>query len=175
MKTFSFALVAFTASVFAIPQGAPKGTTYTLQTKSGVETFNNKALSAKGGKVGIFPGAPPAKITSSSYDAAKTLSLHVNAEDHQLALAGKNGLLELVDVINPTGESIPQGQSMEWSTFVIDAQGNLGVKDGNEVPTRRWVAFTNTDGSIGVGLYDGVTLPQARALQNITLIAVAAR
>jgi hypothetical protein len=137
-----------------------------------VDTLNNKGLSSKGGKIGIFPGAPPAKISTSSYDAAKTISLHPNAEDHQLALSGSNGLLVLVDVVNPTGESIPQGQSMEWSTFVIDAQGNVGVKDGADIPTRRWVAFTNGDGSVGVGLYDGVTLPQSKQLQNVTLVAV---
>lgn len=63
---------------------------------------------------------------------------------------------------------------MEWSTFVIDGQGNVNINDGADIPTRRWVAFTNTDGSVGVGLYDGVTVPQTRALQNVTLIAVKA-
>jgi hypothetical protein len=63
---------------------------------------------------------------------------------------------------------------MEWSTFVIDGTGNVGVKDGADIPTRRWVAFTNTDGSVGVGLYDGVTMPQPRALQNVTLVAIKA-
>jgi len=174
MKTFSLAIAAFAVSVFAAPQ-APKGASYTLQTKSEVNALNNQGLSSKNGKVGIFRGASAAKILTSQYDAAKTLSLHIGDESHQIALSGSNGLLELVDVVNPTGESIPQGQSMEWSTFVIDPQGNVNVKDGADIPTRRWVAFANTDGSYGIALYDGVTVPQTKQLQNVTLIAAAAQ
>lgn len=64
---------------------------------------------------------------------------------------------------------------MEWSTFVIDAQGNLNVKDGQDIPTRRWVSYANADGTYGVGLYDGVTVPQEKQLGNLTIVAVAAR
>lgn len=139
------------------------------------DKLNNKSLSSNGGKVGIFPGGPAVQFSSSQYTGANTLSLHPGAEDHQLALSGSKGLLELVDVINPTGEKIPPGQSMEWSTFVIDAQGNVNVKDGADIPTRRWVAYTNTDGSYGVGLYDGFTVPPPKKFSNVTLIAVKAQ
>ncbi|TID19919.1 hypothetical protein E6O75_ATG07379 [Venturia nashicola] len=191
MKSFSLALFAFAASVIAVPQGGPPTTptppapasapapakgasaTYTIQTKSTVETLNNKALSAKGGKIGIFPGGSAVKFSSSPYTGG-TLSLHPGAEDHQLALSGSKGLLELVDAINPTGEKIASGQSMEWSTFVIDGQGNINVKDGADIPTRRWVAYANPDGSYGVGLYDGFTVPPPKQFLNVTLVAVKA-
>jgi len=181
MKSFSFAIVAFALSAFAAPQAAPATAKwYNLQTKSEVNTLSNQYLSSKNGKVGLFSGAKEsastaAKVFTTNYDAAQTLSLHIGDETHQIALSGSNGLLELVDVVNPTAESIPQGQNMEWSTFVIDQSGNVNVKDGADIPTRRWVTFENTDGSYGVALYDGVTVPQSRALANITLIAVPAR
>jgi len=155
-------------------------TSPTYAPASEVNTLSNQFLSSKNGKVGLFSGAresanTAAKILATPYDPAQTLSLHVGDETHQLALSGSNGLLELVDVVNPTSDSIPQGQSMEWSTFVIDGQGNLNVKDGADIPTRRWVSFENTDGSYGVALYDGVTVPQARTLANISIVAVAAQ
>ncbi|KAE9962646.1 hypothetical protein BLS_010180 [Venturia inaequalis] len=175
MKSFSLALLAFAASVLAAPQDAPpKGATYTLTVKSSVDTLNNKALSAKDGKVGIFSGGPAAKFLTSQYTGSNTLSLHPGTEEHQLALSGSSGLLELVDVVNPTGDKIPQGQSMEWSTFVIDGQGNVNVNDGADIPSRRWVAYTNADGSYGVGLYDGFTVPPPKEFQNVTLVAVKA-
>jgi hypothetical protein len=64
---------------------------------------------------------------------------------------------------------------MEWSTFVIDSSGNLNVKDGADIPTRRWVAYENGDGSYGVALYDGVTLPQTKTFTNISIVAVQAQ
>jgi hypothetical protein len=114
-------------------------------------------------------------VLATPYDPSKTLALSISDPSHQIALAGSNGLLELVEVVNPTGESIPQGQSMEWSTFVIDSNGNLNVKDGADIPTRRWVAYENSDGSYGVGLYDGVTLPQTKTFVNISIVAVQAQ
>lgn len=57
---------------------------------------------------------------------------------------------------------------------MIDSNGNLGVSDGNVIPTRRWVTFENKDGSYGVGLYDGVTLPQTKVFGNVSVIAVRA-
>ncbi|QDS76693.1 hypothetical protein FKW77_000618 [Venturia effusa] len=172
MRSTSLVLLAFTGPILAGPQGAPlKGAAYTLQIKSSAEPLNNKILSTKGGKVGIFPGGLGLKVSSSAYASSNTLSLHPGAEDHQLALVGSKGLLELVDVVNPRAESIPHGQSMEWSTFVIDGQGNVGVKDGADIPSRRWVAFTNADGSHGIGLYDGFTVPPPKQFQNVTLVA----
>jgi len=181
MKSLSLALAAFAAITLAVPveQTAQAPSWYHLQTKSEVNSLSNQFLSSKNGKVGLFRGAresanTAAKVLATPYDPAKTLSLHIGDESHQIALSGSKGLLELVDVVNPTGDSIPQGQSMEWSTFVIDGQGNLNVKDGANIPTRRWVTFENTDGSYGVALYDGVTVPQPRALANISIVAIRA-
>jgi len=183
MKSLSFAIAAFAVSAFASPivnsvQADPK--TYNLQTKSETSALSNQFLSSKGGKVGLFPGAKEsantaAKVLATPYEAAQTLALSIGDPSNQIALAGSNGLLELVEVVNPTGDSIQQGQSMEWSTFVIDSSGNLNVKDGADIPTRRWVAYQNADGSSGVGLYDGVTLPQTKTFVNISIVAVAAQ
>jgi len=182
MKSLSFAIAAFAISAFASPivNAVQEPKTYNLQTKSETGTVSNQFLSSKGGKVGLFPGAKEsantaAKVLATPYEAAQTLALSIGDPSHQIALAGSNGLLELVEVVNPTGDSIPQGQSMEWSTFVIDSSGNLNVKDGADIPTRRWVAFENSDGSSGVGLYDGVTLPQTKTFANISIVAVAAQ
>jgi hypothetical protein len=122
--------------------------------------LNGLFLSARGGKVGLFDGerndvGRAAKIFSSQYSPAQTFSLHIADDSHQIALQGSNGLLELVDVVNPTGDSIPQGQAMEWSTFVIGSDGAISIKDGADIPTRHWVAYENSDGSYSVALYDG--------------------
>jgi len=180
MKSLSFAIAAFTVSVFASPitNGFQAPSTYNLQTKSEVASLSNQFLSSKSGKVGLFPGAKEsantaAKVLATPYE--QTLALSIGDPSHQIALAGSNGLLELVEVVNPTSDSIPQGQSMEWSTFVIDSSGNLNVKDGQDIPTRRWVTYENADGSYGVGLYDGVTLPQTKTFANISIVAVQAQ
>jgi len=172
-----FALIAaFAASALAAPgqlAARQAKTQYNLQTKSDDPKLNNQYLGAQGGIIGLF--GKQEKFYTTKYDSAQTLSLHVTDDTHQIALRGSNGLLDLVDVVNPTAEGIPQGQAMEWSTFVIDGQGNVNVKDGQEIPTRRWVAYANTDGSSGVALYDGVTVPQQRQLANVTIVAVAAQ
>jgi hypothetical protein len=138
--------------------------------------LNNAFLSAQNGKVGIYgsdksDASRAARVFSSRYDASQTLSLHIADNTHQMALVGSNGLLELVDVVNPTADTIPQGQAMEWSTFVIDGQGKITIKDGADIPTRQWVAYEIGNGDYGVGLYDGVTVPQSRQFQNITILA----
>ncbi|KAF2423192.1 hypothetical protein EJ08DRAFT_456517 [Tothia fuscella] len=175
-----YLVIAAVASALAVPapQAPPK--LYSLQTKSQVAALNNQFLSSKGGKVGLFPGAKEsansaAKVLATPYEPAQTLALSIGDPSKQIALAGSNGLLELVEVTNPTGNSIPKGQSMEWSTFTIDSRGNLNVKDGADIPTRKWVAYQNGDGSTGIGLYDGVTEPQTKKFQDVTIVAVAAR
>jgi len=179
MKSFVLA-ATFITGTLAGALGVPANVQWlSLQTKSNTQSLNGLFLSAKNGKVGLFDGDKTnankaAKVFTTQYATAATVSLHIADDSHQIALAGSNGLLELVDVINPTAQSIPRGQAMEWSTFVIGKDGSISIKDGAEIPTRRWVTFENTDGSFGVALYDGVTVPQARALSNITLTAVRA-
>jgi hypothetical protein len=64
---------------------------------------------------------------------------------------------------------------MEWSTFVIDRQGNLNIKDGADIPTRRWVAYETSGGDYSIALYDGVTVPQTKTFANISIVAVQAQ
>jgi hypothetical protein len=159
---------------------APEACRYTNTPYSEAAGLSNQYLSSKGGKVGLFTGAKEsastaAKVLATPYDPSQTLALSIGDPSKQIALAGSNGLLELVEVVNPTGNSIPKGQSMEWSTFTIDANGNVNVKDGQNIPTRKWVAFQNADGSTGIGLYDGVTLPQTKQFQTISIVAIAAQ
>jgi hypothetical protein len=72
-----------------------------------------------------------------------------------VCLLGSGGVLQLVDRVEPKATDVPAGQIMEWSTFVIDGQGRLGVNDGNDHPLRHWIAWDKGDGSYAVGLYDG--------------------
>jgi hypothetical protein len=96
----------------------------------------------------------------------------VTDETHQIALRGGNGLLELVDVVGPTGDSIPKGQMMEWSTFVVDGKGQLAVKDGADIPSREWVVY-GSPGAMTVALYDGFTKVEGKSLGKVTVLATA--
>ncbi|KAF2397214.1 hypothetical protein EJ06DRAFT_166760 [Trichodelitschia bisporula] len=179
MKTFTFAFAAFIAGSLAAPLGATipdNAQFYTLQTKSDTQNLNGLYLSAKDGRVALFPGdrsdtARAGKFFTTQYDAAKTLSLHAGDDTHQVALRGANGLLDIVDVVSPTADQIPQGQIMEWSTFTIAQDGTLGVSDGADIPSRQWVAYENRDGSFGVALYDGFTPVTDRKVSKISIIA----
>ncbi|OCL04712.1 hypothetical protein AOQ84DRAFT_380306 [Glonium stellatum] len=183
MKSLFLAVAALSAQLtlvaaraVAVPANA---TFYNLQTKSATTTLNNLYLSSSNGTVGLFSNAKSsalnaARVFTTPYTPTGTLSLHIADDTHQIALLGTSpSLLSLVDVVSPTTDAIPKGQLMEWSTFTIDSTGNLGVKDGSALTTRHWVAWENTDGSYGIGLYDGVTT-ESRALANITITAVKA-
>jgi hypothetical protein len=121
--------------------------------------LNDKKLSvASGGKVGVYRSGKAAVFWSSQYTASKTLSFHVTNPEHQIALRGSKGVLALVDVTNPNTDSVPRGQLMEWSTFVVGKGGRVTINDGSDIPSRKWVAYQ--DGSAGwqVALYDGKSL-----------------
>lgn len=186
MKAFAIAAAALCSLVAAAPiegnaydVNAPppaNATIYNIQAKSyasqrslpetlltcyrSTAAVNNLYLILKG-TTGAFTlsSTGPAKFFTTDYPAQKTLSFH-NADDtHQLALQGPNGtLLTLVDVVNPTGTSIPAGQQMEWSTFTMDGTNNIGVNDGSKATTRKWVAVPASDGSYNVALYDGKSI-----------------
>lgn len=128
-----------------------------------MQGLNGLFLSARGGKVGLFEGdrndaGKAAKIFTSAYQPTQTYSMHIADDSHQIALQGTNGLLELVDLVNPSTDNIPQGGVTEWSTFLIGSDGAVTIKDGADIPSRRWVAYENSDGSYTVALYDGMAL-----------------
>jgi hypothetical protein len=150
--------------------------------------INNNFLSQQGDTLGLYTAArtdagQAARLFPTPYE--KTYSLHVKNEAHQVCLLGSNGVLQLVDRVNPTGADVPSGQIMEWSTFVIDGQGRLNVNDGVDHPLRHWIAWEKSDGAYAVGLYDGeslmvksgsadwigVTLPTPANYENVTVIA----
>lgn len=89
------------------------------------------------------------------YKPTGTYAIH-NADDtRQIALRGPTGvLLYLVDVTNPSTDTIPGGQLMEWATFTTD-NNVLGVKDGSTLANRTFVAVRGSDGGYGLALYDG--------------------
>jgi hypothetical protein len=86
-----------------------------------------------------------------------------------VSLSGKNGLLNLVDLKNPSAETIPADTPTEWSVFTIGRGGEVGVKDGREIEGK-WVVYLETDGNYYVGYWDGAT-KQPRTVSNATLIA----
>jgi hypothetical protein len=140
-----------------------------------VNTLSNLYLSTKNAKIGAFAGSRESPIVAgkfftTDYAGAGTLSFHAVDETHQLGLAGKNGLLQLVDLVNPSADTIPKDIPTEWSVFTIGAGGEVGVKDGSTVVGRQFVTWLDTDGVYYVGLWDGVT-PQPRTVANITLVA----
>ncbi|KAF2434196.1 hypothetical protein EJ08DRAFT_646639 [Tothia fuscella] len=170
--SLSVFVAAAIAAKAAIPANAQW---YTLQTKASVNTLSNLFLAAKDGKVGGFSGTRESaqvagKFFTTSYSGAGTLSLHAGDDTHQLGLSGTNGLLKLVDLVNPSADTIPKDTPTEWSVFQIGQGGEVTVKDGQDVPTRKWVTYLETDGAYYVGLWDGVT-PQPRTVANITLVA----
>jgi hypothetical protein len=125
-----------------------------------VNTLSNLYLSAKNGKVAAYSGARESpqvagKFFTSEYTPGKTLSFHAGDDTHQLGLAGKNGFLALVDLVNPRGDTIPTDTPTMWSVFQIDNGGQLTVKDGSNIPSRTWVTYLDTDGVYYVGLWDG--------------------
>jgi hypothetical protein len=120
--------------------------------------LNDQKLSVTtGGKIGVYPRGRAAVFWSSQYTASKTLSFHVTNPEHQIALRGAKGVLALVDVTNPNTDSVPKGQLMEWSTFVVGKGGRVTINDGADIPSRKWVAYQDGAG-FQVALYDGKSL-----------------
>lgn len=64
-------------------------------------------------------------------------------------------MLQLVDLVNPSADTIPKDKPTEWSVFTLGQGGDIGVKDGQDVPSRKWVTYLDTDGVYYVGLWDG--------------------
>jgi hypothetical protein len=67
--------------------------------------------------------------------------------------------MTLVDLgRNPTSSMIPKDApgSIEWGVFEIGNGGELTVKDGQNIPTRQWISYLETDGAYYVGLWDGM-------------------
>lgn len=71
--------------------------------------------------------------------------------------------MTLVNLFNPTGETIPKDMPTEWSVFLIGNGGDITVKDGQNIPTRQWVTYRGNEGYTFVGLWDGM---QHRALDG---------
>jgi hypothetical protein len=130
------------------------------------------------------------KFFTTMYQKTQTLSVHADHDSHQLGLQiqpGAKGLMTLIDLINPSAEKIPKDAPTEWSVFELGEDGLLTVKDGQDIPTRQWVSYLETDGTYYVGLWDGMrksnlegnaltenagVTPQPRSFANITLVAI---
>jgi hypothetical protein len=72
--------------------------------------------------------------------------------------AQTKGVLTLVDLGNgPTAEKYKNAPgTTEWGVFEIGKNGELNVKDGQNIPTRQWITYLETDGVYYVGLWDGL-------------------
>jgi hypothetical protein len=62
-----------------------------------------------------------------------------------------------VDLTNPSAETISKDTPTEWSVFNIGSGGELTVSDGQDIPSRTWVAYADADGTVYVALWDGKT------------------
>jgi len=163
------AVASLIASVLAAPMDPPPNAqTFNLVAKSSDPKANNQPLSVQGGKIGIFSGGKAALFWSSPYE--KTLSFHTTDDSHQIALKGGNGILDLVDVVEPTGSMITAANHMEWSTFVVDGSGGVTISDGADIPSRKWIAYQDGRG-LTVALYDGFTDLKGKTVIDITLVA----
>ena len=114
-------------------------------------------MNAKNGKLGANPGSTSAsgaaKFFTTPYE--RTLSIHSKEEIDKLSLVNLgNGLLEVVDYVEPW-KKIQSGKG-EWDTFLIASDGQVSVSDGANIPSRKWVAYSDTDGSQYVALWDGM-------------------
>jgi hypothetical protein len=125
--------------------------------------LSDKFLTAKNGKVAVYPGASgtsAARFFTSEYkdkaSGVSTTSFHFGDDSHVLGLSGKGGLLNLVDLVNPSAKTVDFSTPTEWSVFDITPNGRLEVKDGQTIPTRKWVTWVETDGVQYVGLWDGM-------------------
>ncbi|KAF2419763.1 hypothetical protein EJ08DRAFT_653993 [Tothia fuscella] len=138
-----------------------------------VKHLDKLFLIARSGDVAVYPGAGSAevggKFFTTSYSG--TLSIHPGDDTHQLGLSGPRGLLFLVDLERPSASSIPKDKPTEWSVFQIGPDGGLTVNDNQNIPTRKFVTFLDTDGTYYVGICAAGVTPQRRTLSNITLIA----
>ncbi|KAF2428050.1 hypothetical protein EJ08DRAFT_680692 [Tothia fuscella] len=83
---------------------------------------------------------------------------------------GDQGFHSLILLFEPTENSIPKDTPTEWSVFQIGNGGVITVKDGIDIPTRKWILYGSNGGDRVVGLWDGTT-PQSKQFENITLIA----
>ena len=77
-------------------------------------------------------------------------------------------------LVNPKGDSIPPGQMMEWSTFVIDNNNIVTIKDGADIPSRKWVAIDQGNGDYTVALYDGYSERGPKQFVDMQLFAIKA-
>jgi hypothetical protein len=160
-----------------------------------INALSNLYLFAKDGEVAAYSGKRESadvggKFFTTNYTGSGTLSFHPGDDTHHVGLSGTNGLLRLVDLERPSAATIPKDLPTEWSVFQIGPNGELLVKDGQNIPTRQFVIFLDTDGTYYVGLWDGrlqfasgekKTLisypgitPQRRTVSNITVIATKA-
>lgn len=130
-----------------------------------VNTINNLYFSVKDGKMGAFAGARESaavggRFFTAAYPPTGTLSLLAGEWTHQLGLKVQTkGVMSLVDLGNgPTAAMIPKDApgSIEWGVFEIGKGGELTVKDGQNIPTRQWISYLETDGAYYLGLWDGM-------------------
>jgi hypothetical protein len=112
-----------------------------------VNPTNNKLGANAGGSSGAV------KFFTTPYE--RTLSIHAKDDTDKLSLVNNgNGLLEVVDMVEPW-KKIASGKG-EWDTFVIGSDGQVSINDGANIPSRKWVAYVDTDGSQYVALWDGM-------------------
>jgi hypothetical protein len=154
-----------------------------LTPTSPINTLSNLYLSPKNGKIGAYAGTRESaqqayRFFTTPYPSAGTLSIHAGDDARQVALSGKGGLLNLVDLASPSAATIDAAQTpTEWSVFTIGQGGAVGVSDGGSAVggggsggSRTFVTYLETDGVYYVGLWDGVT-KQPRTVSNVTLVA----
>ncbi|KAJ4301048.1 hypothetical protein N0V90_003138 [Kalmusia sp. IMI 367209] len=140
----------------------PEGTQfYQLQTKSATAAVSGQWVALKTGSTTYSLASAQTAATKffiNKYDATGTYAFH-NADDtRQVALQGPTGvLLSFVDATNPSTDTIPKGQLMEWATFTTD-NNVLFVKDGSTLTNRTFVGVKGSDNSYTIALYDDVRL-----------------
>jgi len=155
---------------------------YTIYTTSDVAKYNNLYIGYKDRRVGAIrdtreSAARAQKFYTIPYPPENTLSLSTGDDAGVALRIIQTGIHTLVE-LGTQDEAARNGGLVEWSTFVINGdktggdakEGAISIKDGQNVPTRRWILIEDSAEFYSINLYDGVSV-FSQSYANITLVA----
>jgi hypothetical protein len=124
---------------------------------SSEKAIDGRYLAMNASSIGIYEGDDTSAIRVYQTGSKKKgyTELHtypVGIVDHALGLIGSNGLMTLMDMVNPEGTKPADGLVMEWDAFRVSNSRLTNEGQG------AWVAFPTAKRSWSVKWADGKSL-----------------
>ncbi|KXX73574.1 hypothetical protein MMYC01_205816 [Madurella mycetomatis] len=145
MKFQALALALFASTGLSIPIAQDDlPPVYTLRLSSRVESLDGAYITANGTLLGVYSrSTAPVQFTPVVNPETGLAELRTYPEgSNALALIGSNDLLDFASLEDPAGVNVPDGTTVDWTSFKLDEgaqeEGNvLEYVKGEGV----WVAF----------------------------------